>query len=164
MAIRVHAAEGSLIIADDPRPFWLFYSVFVAGGATVIYLSFTAGTTPAMMAAGAIIGLGNIAGGLYMIRREPGSRIDIDAGAGTVSVLRWGIAGRKRSSFPLGDLAGADVETTEHTDGGTVYRPRLRLTASRDVPVSLLWYQREAPSREVVSRVERFIKDARSVR
>jgi hypothetical protein len=164
VAIRIRAARRCLIISDDPLLFWLFDSIFVLGGFTALFLSFAFGTSVAMTIVGAVIGLGNIAGGLYMLRREPASRIALDAAAGTLRVVRWGIMGRRESSFPLTELTSADVETTEHTDGGKVYRRRLRLAASRDVPVSLFWYQTAAASRSAAEHIERFIRDAGSVR
>jgi hypothetical protein len=155
--------DRCLIISDDPALFWLFYGMFVLGGATALYLSLTQGTGPAMIAAGSVIGLANIAGGLYMIRREPASRVEIDAAAKAIRVTRWGVGGQRTLALPLLEFTAADVESTEHTDGGLVYRPRLRFTASREVPVSLFWYQAAGPSRSVAEQIERFIRDAGSV-
>jgi hypothetical protein len=164
VAIRIRTAGRCLTISDDPLLFWLFDSMFVLGGFTALFLSFAFGTSIAMTIFGAVIGLGNIAGGLSMLKREPASRIEFDAAAGTLRVVRWGFMGRRESSFPVSERASVDVETTEHTDGGKVYRPRLRLAASRAVPVSLFWYQSAAASRAAAEHIERFIRDAGSVR
>jgi hypothetical protein len=50
-----------------------------------------------------------------------------------------------------------DVETTEHSDGGHVYRPRLSFGGSRHVPVSMFWYQIEARSKAVVDELNVFV-------
>jgi len=114
-----------------------------------VYLSLSAAPSIPVAPVGTLIGLGNIAGGMYMIKREPASRVEIDSGSNRIRVCRWGIGGRKETVYPLGALTGADVETTEHTDGGTVYRPRLRLGGTGDVPVSMFWYQTEDASRKI---------------
>ena len=127
--------------------------MFVLGGAIALYLSLTQGASLAMTAAGSVVGLGNIAGGLYMIRREPASRVEIDAAARAIRITRWGIGGSRTLTVPLLEFTAADVESTEHTDGGLVYRPRLRFTASREVPVSLFWHQTAGPSRSAAEHI-----------
>ena len=79
--------------------------------------------------------------------------MEIDSGSNRVRGCRWGIAGIRETLYPLEELTGADVETTEHTDGGTVYRPRLRFGGSGYVPVSMFWYQREEASMKIVDEI-----------
>jgi hypothetical protein len=55
-------------------------------------------------------------------------------------------------------LSTAEVETTEHTDGGYVYRPRLRIGQSEFVPVSIFWYQTKKKSEDVASEIRRFLQ------
>ena len=66
--------EGNrLVIIDQPFGFWLFYSFFIVGGSIALILSLTASPNAATTLIGSVIGFGNIAGGLYMIKREPAS-------------------------------------------------------------------------------------------
>jgi len=148
--------SGRLTISDNPYPFWAFYSLFIFGGIAVLSLSLLESPSPAIAVVGSFIGLGNIAGGLYMIKREPASVVELDSGSNQVLVLRWGVMGRAASSYPLHTLLGAEIETTDHTDGGTVYRPALRFSTSEFVPVSLFWYQTPDSSQVVVANLERF--------
>jgi hypothetical protein len=91
-----------------------------------------------------------------MMKREPASIVELDSDSNQVLVLRWGVMGRAASSYPLHTLLGAEIETTEHTDGGTVYRPGLRFSTSEFVPVSLFWYQTPDSSQDVIVNLERF--------
>jgi hypothetical protein len=54
-------------------------------------------------------------------------------------------------------LSIAEVQTTEHTDGGYVYRPGLRIGQSGFVPVSMFWYQTNEKSEDVASEIRRFL-------
>ena len=157
VAMRTEIVSGLLVVRDNPTLFWLFYSFFIMGGSTALYLSLSAAPDMLTAVLGATIGLGNLAGGIYMLKREPASVVEIDPSGNQVRVVRWGVAGKKETLYPLDTLTAVDVETTEHTDGGHVYRPRLRFGGSRHVPVSMFWYQTEAGSKAVVDELNVFI-------
>ena len=154
--MRIETGSGRLKISDNPYPFWAFCSMFVLGGTTALTLSLLDRSNPTASIAGIIVGLANIAGPLWMMKREPASVVELDRGYDRVSVRRWGLLGREATTYPLHALLGADIETTEHTDGGTVYRPRLRFSTAASVPVSMFWYQKPDASRDVVAHLERF--------
>lgn len=154
--MRVETGSGRLKISDNPYPFWAFCALFVLGGMTALSLSLLDTSNPTASIVGSVIGLANIAAALWMMKREPASVVELDRGADRVSIRRWGLLGGAVSSYPLHALLGADIETTEHTDGGTVYRPRLRFSTAASVPVSMFWYQKPDASRDVVAHLERF--------
>jgi hypothetical protein len=106
---------------------------------------------------GSVIGLGNIAGGLYMIKREPASIVEIDKAAGEIRVRRWHPVGKMQIAYPLSILSGVEVEITEHSEGGSVYRPRLCLGTTEFVPVSLFWYQTREPSEAILREIRTFL-------
>jgi len=91
--------EGNrLIIRDQPFGFWLFYSFFIAGGLMALVLSLSAAPDTTTAIIGSVIGLGNIAGGLYMIKREPASIVEIDKAAGEIRVRRWYPVGKMQNT------------------------------------------------------------------
>jgi len=154
--MRIETGSGRLKISDNPFPFWAFCSMFIVAGVTALTLSLLDTSNPTASVMGCVVGLANIAGPLWMMRREPASVVELDRNADRVSIRRWGVFGRAASSYPLRALLGADLETTEHTDGGTVYRPRLRFSNAESVPVSMFWYQKPDASQDVVDSVKRF--------
>ena len=150
--------EGDrLVIRDQPFGFWLFYSFFVAGGSIALILSLRSAPDATTALVGAVIGLGNIAGGLYMIKREPASIVEIDKPAGQVRVCRWYPVGRRHKAYPLSALSSAEVDITEHSEGGSVYRPRLSFDEGESVPVSLFWYQTREPSEAILREIQAFL-------
>lgn len=150
--------EGNrLIIRDQPFGFWLLYSLFVAGGLIALILSLRAAPDAMTTLIGSIIGLGNIAGGLYMIKREPASIVEIDKAAGQIRVRRWYPVGKRQNTYPLSALSGAEVEITEHSEGGSVYRPRLSFDEGESAPVSLFWYQTREPSETILREILTFL-------
>jgi hypothetical protein len=146
-----------LIVKDQPLAFWTFYAFFIVGGMVALVFSLLDAPDRMMTLVGSLIGIGNIAGGLYMIRREPASIVVFDPGAGEVRVCRWYPIGKRENVYPISALSVAEVETTEHTDGGSVYRPRLRIGQSASVPVSMFWYQTMEKSDHVASEILRFL-------
>jgi hypothetical protein len=146
--------EGNrLIIRDQPLGFWLFYSFFVAGGMIALILSLTAAPDPTTTLIGSVIGLGNIAGGPYMIKREPASIVEIDKAAGEIRVRRLYPVGKRHKTYLLSALSSAEVEITEHSEGGSVYRPRLCFGKAEFVPVSMFWYQTREPSEAILKEI-----------
>lgn len=141
-------------------PFWAFSAFFIAGGLMALYLSVSQAPDLLTAALGSVIGLGNIAGGTWMLRREPASVVEVDPSTNQVRVVRWGLIGRRERIHALDTLAGVDIEVTEHSDGGNVYRPRLSFGTAEHVPVSLFWYQTEAAGRAVVDELKEFLAGA----
>jgi hypothetical protein len=137
--------------------FWLFYSFFIAGGSIALILSLTAAPDATTTLIGSVIGIGNIAGGLYMIKREPASIVEIDKAAGEIRLRRWYLVGRRDKTYSLSALSGAEVEITEHSEGGSVYRPRICFGKAEFVPVSLFWYQTREPSEAILKEIQTFL-------
>jgi hypothetical protein len=155
--VKTRLEDNRLIIRDQPFGFWLFYSFFVAGGSIALILSLTAAPDATTSLIGSIIGLGNIAGGLYMIKREPASILEIDKASGEIRVCRWYPVGKRRRTYPLSALSAAEVEITEHSEGGSVYRPHLCFGPTEFVPVSLFWYQTREPSEAILKEFQAFL-------
>ena len=155
--MKTELSKGCLIIRDQPLPFWAFYSFFVAGGLLALFLSILEAPSRLALLAGSVIGIGNVAGGLYMIRREPASIVEVDRGSEEIRISRWTPAKTRRHAHPLSALRCADVETSEHTDGGAIYRPRLCLEGSSRIPVSVFWYQRKEPSEAIAREINDFL-------
>jgi hypothetical protein len=150
--------EGDrLIIRDQPFGFWLFYSFFVAGGSIALILSLIAAPDATTTLIGSVIGLGNIAGGLYMVKREPASIVEIEKTSGEVRVCRWYPIGKRQRAYSVSAITGVEVEMSEHSEGGSVYRPRLCFGKAEFVPVSMFWYQTTDQSEAVVREIQAFL-------
>ena len=155
--MKARIEENRLVIKDQPFGFWLFYSFFVAGGSIALILSLTSAPDATTTLIGTAIGLGNIAGGLYMIKREPASIVEIDKATAKICVRRWYPVGKRRKTYPLSALSGAEVQITEHSEGGSVYRPRLCFGKAEFVPVSMFWYQTREPSEAILREIQAFL-------
>ena len=150
--------EGDrLIIRDQPFGFWLFYSFFIAGGLMALVLSLSAAPDTTTAIIGSVIGLGNITGGLYMVKREPASIVEIDKASGEVRVCRWYPFGKRQRAYSVSAITGVEVEISEHSEGGSVYRPRLCFGKAEFVPVSLFWYQTREPSEAILREIQAFL-------
>jgi hypothetical protein len=155
MKTRIEADR--LIIRDQPFGFWLFYSFFIAGGLMVLVLSLSAAPDTTTAIIGSVIGLGNITGGLYMVKREPPSIVKIDKASGEVRVCRWYPFGKRQRAYSVSAITSVEVEISEHSEGGSVYRPRLCFGKDEFVPVSMFWYQTGEPSEAIVREIRCFL-------
>jgi len=147
-----------LVVKDNPFRFWAFYCTFVFGGCLLLAMALSSSVMTLQLGVSVLIGLGNILGGLLMLKREPASMVTIDRPSNELRVQRWGLAGRSLTRFPLHQVDRAIVETSEHTDGGTVFRPSLLLKeAPGAVPVSRFWYQSGQRSRQIAEEINGFV-------
>ena len=92
-----------------------------------------------------------------MIRREPASIVVFNPRSHEIRVCRWYPIGKRENVYPISALSIVEVETTEHTDGGSVYRPRLRIGQSEFIPVSVFWYQTMKQSEGIASEIRHFL-------
>jgi hypothetical protein len=156
--MKINRIDEGLIIKDNPIGFWFFYSCFILGGSIALFLSIAAGPDALTTLFGSAIGIGNIAGGIFMIKREPASIVEVDCNRCELRIKRWWIGGYNKNIYPLNNLSSAEVETNEHTEGGLVYRPRFHFKTIGFVPVSLFWYQTENESKSVVEAIQNILR------
>lgn len=155
--MKTELKKGQLIVKDHPLRFWMFYSCFVLAGIAALILAVATAPDRTTALIVSIIGIGNIAGGLYMLRREPASILIFDPESDKLMVRRWYPTGKKDSFYHLSEVLSVEVETKEHTEGGHVYRPTLRLNESAAIPVSIFWYQTMQRSEEVTKEIGSFL-------
>lgn len=141
------------LVEDSPFIFWAFYLVFVVGGIAVLYGVFRLSEERTHLVLGVLVGLGNILGGLHMLRKEPASVVKANHHDYSVSVRRWGFFGRSAKNYAAEQIDRAKVEVSEHTDGGNVYRPVFVLADGKSLPISCFWYQSKIRSQIVVEEL-----------
>ena len=155
--MKIEERPDRLVVRDNPAPFWAFYALFPLTGCLALYLSSVTIEDMVARTIAAGIGLSHIAGGAFMLWKEPGSVVEVDRLAGRLRVTRWGLFGRKVEDRPSDAVTGAEVEVGEHSEGGAIYRPTLVLHSGERAPVSMFWYQQEAPSSQVVARLNTYL-------
>lgn len=77
-------------------------------------------------------------------------------------LVRFGLSGRQVRSFSFDELGSAEVEQGAHSDGGTVWRPAVRLHGGQLVLLSELWSHDRAEVEESVSVVAEACRLART--
>ena len=119
MTMTIAQVDGNLVITEHPVPHWLFYGCFFAGGFVALYLSAAAASDIWQTMIGTLVGLGNIAGGLLMIAREPASRVEVDPAAASIQITRWGINGKRVARYAVGEFVDA-LRALTHRSVGTI--------------------------------------------
>ena len=92
-----------------------------------------------------------------MVKREPASIVEIDKAAGEVRICRWYPFGKRQRAYSVSAITGVEVEISEHSEGGSVYRPRLCFGKAEFVPVSMFWYQTREPSEAILKEIQAFL-------
>jgi len=99
------------------------------------------------------IGLGVSAGGLWWLGHGRASRVELDLARSRMSVVRLGLSGRQVRQLAFGELEKVAVEVGADSDGGTVWRPAVRLRSGEQLLLSELWSHDPRGTEEVVSVV-----------
>lgn len=99
------------------------------------------------------IGLGVSAGALWWLGRSRASRVELDLTASRMSVVRLGLSGRQVRQLSFAELEKVEVEVGADSDGGTMWRPAVRLRSGEQLLLSELWSHDPRGTEDVVSVV-----------
>ena len=156
--MRITREGGRVFLRDQAALFWALGIFLSAGGALAIAMSLglaqnTDELKPWERLAGAAVGLGVFAGGLWWLAQNPGTKVELDRNRRSLRLVRWGILGREVRELRFDQLESVVAEESENGDGGKVWRPTVRLRSGDVLPLSLLWSHDESGIRSAVTTV-----------
>ena len=156
--MRIRRNGGHISIRDRPAPFWALGLFLLAGGLVAVAmplgLATNAGTLePWERLASIGVGLGVGAGALWWLGRSPGTEVQLDLTRRRLRLLRFGLSGRQVRWLSFDDLGSVEVDQGTDSDGGTVWRPAVRLQSGQLVLLSELWSHDQAAVEEGASVV-----------
>jgi hypothetical protein len=137
--MRIEHSASRLTLRDTPGCLWLFGLVFVASGTFVLgsapfsreWAGFSGWERTGIL----VIGVAHLLAGLWLIRQQPTTRLELDraTGTGTFTVRHPGDRAPAVTTFPLSDLQ--DVRIVEHrdSDGDLRYHVVLALAGGREL-------------------------------
>jgi hypothetical protein len=99
------------------------------------------------------VGFGVSAGALWWLARSPATRVQLDLTRRRLQLVRSGLSGRRVQLLSFDEIESAEVEQGTDSDGGTVWRPAVRLQGGQLVLLSELWSHDRAGVEESVSVV-----------
>jgi hypothetical protein len=99
------------------------------------------------------VGLGVSAGALWWLARSRASRVELDLTRSRMSIVRLGLSGRQTRQLAFSEMEKVEVEVGADSEGGTVWRPGLRLRSGEQVLLSELWSHDPRGTEEVLSVV-----------
>jgi len=129
---------------DRAAPFWLLGLFLLTGG--IIGMAMPLGLAnnaadlePWERLTSLLIGMGVSTGALWWLAQNPGTMVRLDLTRRSVTVVRWGILGRRTRQLRFDQLEGVDVEESKDSDGDPMWRPVIRLRGGEAVRLSELW-------------------------
>jgi len=156
--MRITRNARQITIRDRVAPYWALGLFLLLGGIVCM-------AAPLGLAANADelerwqrlasfgVGLGVSAGALWWLGRSPASTVELDLTRSRMRVMRLGLSGRQVRQLPFSEMEKVEVEVGADGEGGSVWRPRVRLRSGEHVLLSELWSHNPRGTEAVVSVV-----------
>jgi hypothetical protein len=144
LTVRIKRNDSHISIRDRPAPFWVLGLFLLAGGVIAVAMPLGLATNaedlePWQRLASAAVGVGVAAGALWWLVRSPATQVQLDLSRRQLRIVRSGLLGRQVRRVAFEELGGVEVEQGTDDDGGSVWRPALRLRSGEIVLLSVLW-------------------------
>jgi hypothetical protein len=142
--MRVTREGGYVSIHDRAAPFWALGLFLLAGGIIAVAMPLGLATNtselePWQRVASVVVGLGVSAGALWWLRQNPATHVKLDLTRRHARLVRSGLTGREERRFAFEEVQSVEVEQGTDDEGGTVWRPAIRLRTGEMVLLSQLW-------------------------
>jgi hypothetical protein len=146
---------GHITLRDRPAPFWALGLFLLGGGVVAVAMPLGLATNagdlePWQRLVSLVVGLGVIAGAMLWLARSPATRVQLDLARRRLRLVRLGLGGRRVRQLSFEELESAEVERGTDSEGGTIWRPAVRLRSGDLVLLSELWSHDQASVRESV--------------
>lgn len=159
--MRVRASGHRLCIDDRPTLHWAVGALFLVVGTAFVGLGVTDGTAGRFAQIAAVfMGTAGIATALYVWRRAPRSRLEIDAPADRIVIRRDGVGRHETVRHRLRNVAAVSVEEGTDTDGDPVYRVVLSLRDGTVEEILPVWQHDRTGCEQLVHDARRFLAAA----
>jgi len=147
--VRITRHGGQISVRDRPGLFWFLGLFLLSGGVLGVAMPLGLATNadtldPWERLASMGIGLGVIAGALWWLGQNPATQVQLDLTRRRVRLVRLGISGRQVRQFSFDDLASVEVDHGTDDEGGSIWRPAVRLKSGELVTLSQLWSHDQA--------------------
>jgi len=162
--VRFWEASTSFFVEDSPGLSWILGGLFFFVGGVFALGSLDLATNAAELSFGVrtvifVLGTIGVGTGVWVWKRSPLSRVQVNVSDRYILINRWGITGRERTPVNFADVLAVELETGTDSEGDPVYRPILRLRNQAPVLLSLLHVhdraQVERVIREIAIRIDR---------
>ena len=143
-AMRIRRQGSVLSMRDRAAPFWLLGLLLLAGGIMGMAMPLGLATNAADLEpwerlTGLLIGMGVSSGALWWLAQNPGTMLRLDLTRRSVTLVRWGILGRRIRQLRFDQLEAVEVEESKDSDGDPMWRPVVRVSGGEAVRLSELW-------------------------
>ena len=154
--MQIRRNGGHITLRDRPAPLWALGLFLLAGGVVAVAMPLGLATNagdlkPWQRLASLAVGLGVIAGALLWLARSPATQVQVDLTRRRLRLVRLGLGGRQVRQLSFEELESAEIEQGTDSDGGTVWRPAVRLRSGGLVLLSELWSHDQAGVQESVA-------------
>jgi hypothetical protein len=142
--VRITRTDGHISIRDRPAPSWALGGFLLVGGLVAIAMPLGLATNANDLElwerlASLGIGMGVSVGAVWWLARNPKTHLRLDLARRQVHVVRIGLTGRHVRRLSFDDLETAEVEQGSDSEGGSIWRPVVRLRDGQRVLLSELW-------------------------
>jgi hypothetical protein len=155
---RITRTDGQISIRDSPTASWALGGFLLAGGLVAVAMPLGLATNagdlePWERLASLGIGVGVSVGALWWLARSPATHVQLDLTRRHMQLVRIGLSGRYVRRLSFDDLEVAEVDQGSDSEGGTVWRPAVRLRDGQRVQHSQRWSHDQVGVAETVAVV-----------
>jgi hypothetical protein len=160
----IQQTRMNLILKDSAGCFWMLGLFFVVIAGTFVIGLMGAFTNlyelNELERAGAwFVSLSVLAGGIWFIYTNPGTRLDFNKRENMLTIQRRGLMRNEVEKYRLNNIEDIIIIESEDTDGDPVYRVELKIKYEKSVRLTELWVHNKEGLQNTIDTIKEFLKN-----
>jgi len=160
----IQQTTNNLVLKDSAGCFWMLGLFFVVIAGTFVIGLMGAFTNlyelNELERAGAwIVSLSGLAGGIWFIYTNPGTRLDFDKRGNMLTIQRRGLLRNKVEKYRLNNIEDVILIESKDIDGDPVYRVEIKIKYEKNVSLTELWVHNKEGFQKTIDTINNFLKN-----
>lgn len=154
----------NLVLKDSAGCFWMLGLFFVVIAGTFVIGLMGAFTNlhelNELERVGAwFVSLSGLAGGIWLIYTNPGTRLDFDKRGNLLTIQRRGLMRNEIEKYRLNNIEDVIFIESNDTDGDPVYRLELKIKYEKNASLTELWVHNKEGLQNIMDTIKEFLKN-----
>lgn len=161
--MKISQNENELIVQEKPGSLWIFGLFFAVIGGVFVYGSLGGFTNHSTVPLYAIVlsflmGSVGVATGIWIIYRAPLTKVFINRRTKTVTLVRYGLAGKQENIYSFGEIKQFCLVEEMDDENSPIWSLGLELSGGETIVISSLQSHDEKYKRDFVFQTNEFLQ------